>query len=95
MPVVRQQWALSPFFLISNTTPMTTLYFGETRYQVYNAIKWASENSTDEEVRQICSMALSDGYHSAFGYTIKVNEYWATHIIMAQAEYLKHLQNNN
>lgn len=74
---------------------MTTLYFGETRHQVYNAIKWASENSIDKEVRQLCSMALAGGSPSAFGYTIKVNEYWATHIIMAQAEYLKHLQDKN
>lgn len=74
---------------------MTTLYFYDTRYQVYNAIKWASENSTDKEVRQVCSMALADGSPSAFGYTLKVNEYWAVQIIQAQAEYLKHLQDNN
>ena len=73
---------------------MVTLYFYETRYQVYNAIKWAAENSIDEEIRQICSMALTDGSPSAFGYIIKVNEYWAVHIIQAQAEYLKHLQDN-
>ena len=74
---------------------MVTLYFDETRYQVYNAIKWAAENSTDEEVRQICSMALAGGSPSAFGYIIKVNEYWAVQIIQAQAEYLKHLQDNS
>lgn len=74
---------------------MVTLYFDETRYQVYNAIKWAAENSTDEEVRQVCSMALINGSPSAFGYIIKVNEYWAVQIIQAQAEYLKHLQDNH
>lgn len=73
---------------------MTTLYFGETRYQVYDAIKWASENSTDPEVRQVCSMALAAGSPSAFGYILKVNEYWAIHIIQAQAEYLRYLQDN-
>lgn len=74
---------------------MTTLFFGDTRYQVYNAIKWASENSTDKEVRQVCSMALAGGSPSAFGYTLKVNEYWAIQIIQAQAEYLKHLQDES
>lgn len=69
---------------------MVTLFFDETKYQVYNAIKWASENSTDPEVRQVCSMALSAGRPSAFGYCLKVNEYWATQIIQAQAEYLKY-----
>lgn len=73
---------------------MTTLYFGETRYQVYKAIKWASENSTDPEVRQVCSMTLAEGSPSAFGYTLRVNEYWAIQIIQAQAEYLKHIVDN-
>ena len=73
---------------------MVTLYFDKTRYQVYNAIKWAAENSTDEEVRQVCSMTLINGSPSVFGYIIKVNEYWAVQIIQAQAEYLKHLQDN-
>lgn len=73
---------------------MTTLIFDETKYHVYNAIKWAAENSTDKEVRQVCSMALAKGRPSIFGYSLKVNEYWATRIIQAQAEYLKHITNN-
>lgn len=73
---------------------MTTLFFDKTKYQVYNAIKWASENSTDPEVRQVCSMALAEGSPSAFGYTLRVNEYWAVRIIQAQAEYLKHIVDN-
>lgn len=71
-----------------------TLYFGETRYQVYNAIKWASKNSTDPEVRQICSMVLVAGSPSAFGYMLRVSEYCAAHIIQAQAEYLRYVQDN-
>ena len=68
---------------------MTTLFFDETKWMVYKAIKWASENSSDAEVRQVCSMALAEGSPSAFGYSLKVNEFWATRIIQAQAEYLK------
>lgn len=68
---------------------MTTLFFDETKWQVYNAIKWAAENSSDKEVREVCSMALAEGKPSAFGYSLRVNEYWATRIIQAQAEYLK------
>lgn len=73
---------------------MTTLFFDETKYQVYNAIKWASENSSDKDVRQVCSMALAGGRPSAFGYILRVNEYWAIQIIQAQAEYLKHIVDN-
>lgn len=68
---------------------MTRLFFDETKWFVYKAIKWASENSSDAEVRQVCSMALAEGTPSAFGYTLQVNEYWAARIIQAQAEYLK------
>lgn len=68
---------------------MTTLFFDETKWFVYHAIDWASENSTDPEVRRVCSMALAAGTPSAFGYILRVNEYWATRIIHAQAEYLR------
>lgn len=71
---------------------MTTLFFDETKWQVYKAIKWAAENSSDKEVREICTMALAEGSSSAFGYSLRVNEYWTTRIIQAQAEYLKMTQ---
>ena len=73
---------------------MTNLYFGDNRWNVYNAIKWASENSEDKDVRNVCSMALADGTPSAFGYSLRVNEYWAVNIAYALAEYLKHVQDN-
>lgn len=68
---------------------MTILFFDETKWQVYKAIKWAAENSSDKEVREVCTMVLAEGSPSAFGYSLRVNEYWATRIIQAQAEYLK------
>ena len=73
---------------------MTNLYFGDNRWNVYNAIKWASENSEDKDVRNVCSMALADGKPSAFGYSLRVNEHWAVNIAYALAEYLKHVQDN-
>lgn len=73
---------------------MTNLYFGDNRWNVYNAIKWASENSEDKDVRNICSMALAYGKPSAFGYSLRVNEYLAVNIAYALAEYLKHVQDN-
>ena len=74
---------------------MATLLFDETKYHIYKAIEWASENSTDQEVQQVCSMALATGGRpSAFGYILRVNEYWAVRIIQAQAEYLKHIVDN-
>lgn len=71
---------------------MTRLFFDETKWHIYKAIEWAAENSSDEEVRQVCSMALAEGTPSAFGYTLQVNEYWASKIIQAQAEFLKMVQ---
>lgn len=73
---------------------MVNLYFGDNRWNVYNAIKWASENSEDKDVRNVCSMALAYGTPSAFGYSLRVNEYWAINIACALAEYLKHVQDN-
>ena len=73
---------------------MTNLYFGDNRWNVYNAIKWASENSENKDVRNICSIALANGKPSAFGYSLKVNEYCAINIAYALAEYLKHVQDN-
>ena len=73
---------------------MVNLYFGDNRWNVYNAIKWAFENSEDKDVRNVCSMALADGKPSAFGYSLRVNEYGAVNIAYALAEYLKHVQDN-
>lgn len=73
---------------------MVNLYFGDNRWNVYNAIKWASENSKDKDVRNVCSMALAYGTPSAFGYSLRVNEHWAVNIAYALAEYLKHVQDN-
>lgn len=73
---------------------MSTLFFDETKWHIYKAIEWAAENSSDSEVKQVCSMALANGRPSAFGYSLKVNEFWATRIMQAQAEYLKHVVDN-